>query len=236
MPKFTFFISWESVPVSRRKQQLQINWTPNIVSESNQVIRDWIRRCIKDYNLRGYEAVNSIAAIHPLGFLFMDSQLQDDGYFFVRALFLPHCLSEESIKRASLTFTDTCLNNLAAQLVISNFSSMFERLPSAEQIKVAYETAFGCKEPMKRFCMVCHPTIGTGNKITGDCYFNELGYGYIIGQKHQGDTTTFNDQKAKQIQSTSFMLNRMVIIVPKSDISQDIGLQISKIFAPMVVS
>lgn len=77
-------------------------------------------------------------AIHPLGPLFMDSQLQDGGCFFIRALFLPLCPSEESTNGKSFTFTDTCMKNLVAQSVVSILLSNFEKLPSSEAVKVMY--------------------------------------------------------------------------------------------------
>lgn len=86
MPRFPHLFSSKSVPASHEKLYSQIAWTQNVFSESSMAQKDWKGRCIKVDNLCVHKGAVSMGTIHPLWSPFMDSQLQDNECFFVRAL------------------------------------------------------------------------------------------------------------------------------------------------------
>lgn len=87
MPRSAHLFSSERTPASYQELHTQIDWTPNIDSGSDEVVRDWEKRCLGVYNPQSHEIATRVDTYHPLGPSFVDLASQKDDSFRVGAYF-----------------------------------------------------------------------------------------------------------------------------------------------------
>lgn len=121
--------------------------------------------------------------------------------------FLTFCPFEVSNIAKCFTFTDICLRNFVRPLVLSKLFSHFGEPTSVQLVQVAYETAFGSEVLMNRFSIVCSYSVAARKNSGKDCYFDEICYGYVVGQRRQGNTGTLIVRKTGQIDELNAKLH-----------------------------
>lgn len=108
--------------------------------------------------------VTKTDTIHAFWFLFMDLDAQEDGFFHVNTLFLPFYPFKGVMKGKTFAFTKECMKNFVSRSLFNILFSHMELHPSAELIKVAYETALRCNALMRRLQAIFNQSIGSRPK------------------------------------------------------------------------
>lgn len=120
--------------------------------------------CLRIENIQRHEVVTGIDILNPLWHLCMVFEARKNGLFRATTLCLPLCSFENAMTGETLTFTEKCTKNFAAQSFLCRLSSRLERHLRAELIKVAYDTALECIAFMKWIQTVCNQSLDKRRK------------------------------------------------------------------------
>lgn len=154
MPRFTHFVFTESAPDRYERLCSQFFWSSNIVSDSNEILRDWKGIILMFDNIQIHKIVTTMGTFPRRGFPFIDFGARKDSSFHVIA-FLKTSLFKKDMKGKTFIFTEECMKEIVAKPVLSMFSH-FNLHPSAELIKVAYKTVLECGTLTEQFRIICN--------------------------------------------------------------------------------